>query len=68
MRGTVKIEQKVERYKDKPDMLPIVVRTCYDGDQFAELDFFKSSIVPEQAARKKQQKTEEDFIMTHMKK
>ena len=49
-------------------MLPIVVRTCYDGDQFAELDFFKSSIVPEQAARKKQQKTEEDFIMTHMKK
>lgn len=32
VRGTVKIEQIAARYKDKKDMLPIVVRTCYDGD------------------------------------
>ena len=44
MRGTVKIEQKAARYIDKPDMPPIVVRTCYDGDHFGEKDFFTSRI------------------------
>jgi len=38
----------VARYKDKPDMLPIVVRTCYDGDQFAEMVFYRSRIVMSQ--------------------
>ena len=32
VRGTVKIEQKAARYKDKADVPPIVIRTCYDGD------------------------------------
>ena len=44
VRGTVKIEQKAARYIDKPDMPPIVVRTCYDGDHFGEKDFFTARI------------------------
>ena len=44
VRGTVKIEQKAARYINKPDMPPIVVRTCYDGDHFGEKMFFKTTI------------------------
>ena len=32
VRGTVKIEQTAAKYMHKADMLPIVIRTCYDGD------------------------------------
>ena len=32
VRGTVKIEQTKQKYIHKKDMLPIVIRTCYDGD------------------------------------
>ena len=37
-------QSQAARYIDKPDMPPIVVRTCYDGDHFGEKDFFKSRI------------------------
>ena len=68
VRGTVKIEQKHERYKDRPDMPPIVIRTCYDGDQFAEMNFFKSRIGPENNLKLKKNETEEEFMKQHMKK
>ena len=42
VRGSVKIEKKVNRFKKRDDMPPVVVRTCYDGDQFGELAWFTS--------------------------
>ena len=42
MRGTVKIEKNITRFKDRPDMPPVVVKTCYDGDQVGELAWFTS--------------------------
>ena len=43
MRGTVKIEKNITRFKDRPDMPPVVVKTCYDGDQVGELAWFTSN-------------------------
>ena len=57
VRGTVKIEQKAARYLDKPDMPPIVVRTCYDGDHFGDQMFFTARI-----GQSKPPQTEEQYI------
>ena len=63
MRGTVKIEQKAARYIDKPDMPPIVVRTCYDGDHFGDQMFFTARI-----GTTKPPQTEEEYIRAQIKK
>ena len=60
IRGTVQIEQKMARFKDKKDMPPIVVRTCYDGDHFGEMVFFTSRIAD--GSKEQQEMTEEEFI------
>lgn len=44
IRGTVKIEQKHIRFAHKPDMPKVVIRTCYDGDQFGEVSHFAANI------------------------
>ena len=44
VRGTVKIEQKHLRYKDRPDMPPVVIRTAYDGDQIGEVSHFTRNV------------------------
>ena len=58
VRGTVKIEQKAAKYMNRPDMPPIVIRTCYDGDYFGEMISFTTSII----GKKPPPKNEEDFI------
>ena len=44
VRGTVKIEQKCLKYADKADMPAVVIRTCYDGDQFGEVSHFTKNL------------------------
>ena len=44
VRGTVKIEQKATKYMNRPDMPPIVIRTCYDGDYFGEISVIYDSV------------------------
>lgn len=44
IRGTVKIEQQHLRFAHKPDMPPVVIRTCYDGDQFGEVTHFTANV------------------------
>lgn len=70
VRGTVKIEQKAARYKDKADVPPIVIRTCYDGDQFAEMVYFKSRIGDESSKSRQSKKgmKEEGVLGLHVRK
>ena len=58
MKGTVKIEQKATKYMNKPDMPPIVIRTCYDGDYFGEMISFATSVL----GKKPTPLSDEDFI------
>ena len=44
IRGTVQIEQKCLKYADKADMPLVVIRTCYDGDQFGEVSHFTKNL------------------------
>ena len=50
VRGTVSIEKKIDRFKGKKDMPPVVVKTCYDGDHVGELAWFTSASRQERKA------------------
>ena len=42
IKGTIQIEQAAPRFS-KFEMPPIVLRTCYDGEQFGELYYFSKN-------------------------
>lgn len=44
VKGSVKIEQSYLRYKEDRDVPKIVIKSCYDGDQFGEVSHFTSNL------------------------
>ena len=66
IRGSVKIEKKHRRYKGRHDMPPIVLRTCYDGDEFGEISHFSKNIAELKEVGEKFKDDLTELLQTHV--